>query len=163
MCPAFPSTPSTWDHELHWFMVSAPKSAFNFHIHGLFCFVCKYQIQQSTFPCLPHLLSVSGKYHEHTQEISLGHTELSSQKNTMVNAPEETGSVNEILLPVVWRQSKLYFQSQTPTPTPPMSVCPLVFTHKLLTGLNWSQSSTPCIQLLSHQGQVSVLAFPACP
>lgn len=32
-------------------------------------------------------------------------------KNAVVNVPQEPGPVNEILLPVVWRQSKLYFQS----------------------------------------------------
>lgn len=121
---------------------------------GHFCLVCKYQVQQRTLPhCLPDHL-----YQEivmNTLKKSLWAIQLSSQKNTGVNVPQEPGSVNEILLPFVWRQSKLYFQSQTPTPTPPTSSPPNSWLSP-----GWSQSITPCIQLLSHQGQLS-LSLPS--
>lgn len=76
--------------------------------------------------------SVCRDCHEHSRNLFEPYRVV-LPKNTMVNVPQEPGPANAIFIPVVWRQSKLYFQSQTPTSSPPMSVCPLVFTHKPLT------------------------------
>lgn len=83
-------------------------------------------------------------------------------KNTVVNVPKEPGPVNEVLLPVFWRQFKLYFRPQTPTPTPPMSVCPLVFTHKLLTE-PWLVSKQRPIHTAALTSRATVLSLPSQP
>lgn len=142
-------------------MVSAAKSAFTFHSHDHFCLVYKYQVQQRTLPCclLDHL------YPEivmNTLQKSLWAIWVVLPKNTVVSVPEEPGPLNEVLPPVFWRQFKLYFQLQTPTPIPPMSVCPLVFTHKLLTE-PWLVSKHHPIHTAALTSSATLLSLPSQP
>lgn len=143
-------------------MDSAAKSAFNFHNHGHFCLVCKYQGQQTTLPCCLWS-SVSGNCQEHTQEISLAHRELSSQKIQRLMFPKNQGLRMKFFFQLFEGSLNSIFNHRHPLQHHPCHSAHWSSPTNSWLSPNWSQSSTPCIHLLSHQGQVSCLAFPACP